>query len=176
MSFQPPPFPRPGAGFGAAPGSGFGGGAGPTGFGPPPSYGGNQASYSSGGPYGAGPGPRAGRADEDKLGKVKDPLLQAVKWLQTRNSKEKTVLGCAAGVLVRGQAAGTGQPPRDSVCAQQPAPVGAGARLRHRQGTHSDPVHPPGPAPPPSCSSSCGAPWKITTRCSCWLRRPTLWA
>ena len=40
------------------------------------------------------------RAD-DKLGKMKDPLAKAVKYIKTRSPKEKLAMVCVAGVLVR---------------------------------------------------------------------------
>jgi hypothetical protein len=73
--------------------------------GAPPAYGGNQGSYNAAAaPFGGG-GPRVGpnqSSTDDKLAKVRDPLLQGVKWLKTRSPKEKTALGAVAGVLVRG--------------------------------------------------------------------------
>ena len=41
-------------------------------------------------------------SSDAKLGnKVRDPLLAASRWLKRRSDKEKTALGCAAGVVVR---------------------------------------------------------------------------
>jgi len=37
---------------------------------------------------------------EDKLKPVKDPLLAVVRWVKSRNMKEKTGLGVAAGVVL----------------------------------------------------------------------------
>jgi hypothetical protein len=141
MSFQPPPpYPRSG-GFGppgapGAPGGAYGG--------PPPSYGGNQAHYNSApGPYG-GPGPRGAGAgpgsSDDKLSKVKDPLLHAVKWFKQRSQKEKTVLGAVAGLVV--------SPGR----ANQPRARAGRARAgaQGRPGARTDPsrarIRPPGAA------------------------------
>ena len=40
-------------------------------------------------------------SSDAKLGqKVRDPLLAASRWLKRRSDKEKTALGCVAGVLV----------------------------------------------------------------------------
>jgi hypothetical protein len=105
MSFQPPPSYRSGAaGMGGMGGGGYGPPAPPFG-GAPPAYGGNQGSYNAAAaPFGGG-GPRVGpnqSSTDDKLAKVRDPLLQGVKWLKTRSPKEKTALGAVAGVLVRG--------------------------------------------------------------------------
>jgi hypothetical protein len=53
---------------------------------------------------------------------VKDPLLHAVKWFKQRSQKEKTVLGCVAGLLVSPGRA-------NHLCPRQPAartPVVAG--------------------------------------------------
>lgn len=35
-----------------------------------------------------------------KLGKVKDPIVKAIKWVKSRNQKEKAVMGCIGGVAV----------------------------------------------------------------------------
>ncbi len=40
------------------------------------------------------------RAD-DKLGKVRDPIAKAAKYVKTRSPKEKLVMLCAGGLLVR---------------------------------------------------------------------------
>ena len=39
------------------------------------------------------------RAD-DKLGKVRDPIAKAAKYMKTRSPKEKLVMLCAGGLLV----------------------------------------------------------------------------
>lgn len=84
-SFGGPPPPP----FGGPPAPAYGGQQ----FGGPPSYGQQQF----GGPSSTG----ASKDHDDKLSKVKDPLLSAVRWLKTRSPKEKTILGCIAGFLVR---------------------------------------------------------------------------
>ena len=114
MAYQPPPpgaYARPGGGAGA-----------PGGFGPPPpfggtlppSYGGQMGGgggFSSGmggggggggGMMGGGPSsrPMQQQPADDKLAKVRDPLLQAVKWVKSRSQKEKLAMGCVAGLLV----------------------------------------------------------------------------
>ena len=38
---------------------------------------------------------------DDKLGKMKDPLAKAVKYIKTRSPKEKLAMLCVAGFLVR---------------------------------------------------------------------------
>lgn len=38
---------------------------------------------------------------DDKLGKVRDPLLTASRWLKRRSQKEKVLLGSVCGLLVR---------------------------------------------------------------------------
>lgn len=37
---------------------------------------------------------------DDKLGKVRDPLLTASRWLKRRSQKEKVFLGSVCGLLV----------------------------------------------------------------------------
>lgn len=37
---------------------------------------------------------------DDKLGKVRDPLLTASRWLKRRSQKEKVFLGSLCGLLV----------------------------------------------------------------------------
>lgn len=37
---------------------------------------------------------------DDKLGKVKDPLAKAVKYVKTRSPKEKLVMLCICGFVV----------------------------------------------------------------------------
>jgi hypothetical protein len=79
----PPPFGGP-----PAPAYGqFGGGGGGFG-GAPPSHGSST---------GAG-----GSSVDDKLAKVKDPLLTAVRWLKGRSQSEKLGLACVGAVLVSG--------------------------------------------------------------------------
>lgn len=39
---------------------------------------------------------------DDKLAKVKDPLLTAVRWLKGRSQSEKLGLACVGAVLVSG--------------------------------------------------------------------------
>eukprot|EP00882_Tetradesmus_deserticola_P005581 GHRQ01005876.1.p1 GENE.GHRQ01005876.1~~GHRQ01005876.1.p1 ORF type:complete len:271 (+),score=51.02 GHRQ01005876.1:97-909(+) len=86
------------------PTGGFGGPPPPPFGGPPaPAYG--QFGGAPPGPAFGGGGPSshggAGRdANDDKLSKVKDPLLTAVRWLKGRSPQEKLVLGCLAGVVV----------------------------------------------------------------------------
>lgn len=38
---------------------------------------------------------------DDGLSKVKDPILNAIKWLKSRSPREKTAMGAVAGILVR---------------------------------------------------------------------------
>ena len=40
------------------------------------------------------------RKKDDKLGKVVDPVVRAVKWVQTRSAKEKGIMLGAAAVSV----------------------------------------------------------------------------
>ena len=40
------------------------------------------------------------RKKDDKLGKVVDPVVRAVKWVQTRSPKEKGIMLGAAAVTV----------------------------------------------------------------------------
>ena len=70
-----------------------------------PNYGG---SYGAVPPYGGNPysgatygGSSHHQQPDDKLSKVKDPLLNAVRWVKQRSPKEKLALGCIAGVVVR---------------------------------------------------------------------------
>lgn len=37
---------------------------------------------------------------DDKLGKVRDPLLTASRWLKRRSQKEKVLLGSVCGLVV----------------------------------------------------------------------------
>ena len=37
---------------------------------------------------------------DNKLGKVRDPLAKAVKWVKTRSPKERLALLCLGGLLV----------------------------------------------------------------------------
>lgn len=89
------------------PGPGMGGGAG---FGPPapyggpgPQYGGNKPtfapSYGASGPTSSGAQHRGGD-DDNKLAKVRDPLLAVSRWIKLRSPKEKMGLGALAGVVV----------------------------------------------------------------------------
>ncbi|KAI8472336.1 MAG: P-loop containing nucleoside triphosphate hydrolase protein [Monoraphidium minutum] len=70
-----------------------------------PQYGGNKPSYGTGPSYGAG-GPSSSRidggrgGDDDKLAKVRDPLLAASRWIKLRSPKEKTALCGLGGVLL----------------------------------------------------------------------------
>lgn len=85
------------------PTGGFGGPPPPPFGGPPaPAYG-QFGGAPSGPSFGSGPSSQGGAgrdAHDDKLSKVKDPLLTAVRWLKGRSSQEKLVLGCLAGVVV----------------------------------------------------------------------------
>lgn len=38
--------------------------------------------------------------NDDKLGKVRDPIAKAAKYVKTRSPKEKLVMLCAIGLLV----------------------------------------------------------------------------
>ncbi|WIA12340.1 hypothetical protein OEZ85_012391 [Tetradesmus obliquus] len=84
------------------PTGGFGGPPPPPFGGPPaPAYG-QFGGAPSGPSFGSGPSSQGGAgrdAHDDKLSKVKDPLLTAVRWLKGRSSQEKLVLGCLAGVV-----------------------------------------------------------------------------
>eukprot|EP00879_Flechtneria_rotunda_P003395 GHRR01003623.1.p1 GENE.GHRR01003623.1~~GHRR01003623.1.p1 ORF type:complete len:328 (+),score=50.20 GHRR01003623.1:357-1340(+) len=80
------------------PGSGFGG---PPAYGGPPFGGPPPPQYSSPS-FGAPTGPVGASShshQDDKLSKVKDPLLTAVRWFKMRSPKEKLILGCLAGVV-----------------------------------------------------------------------------
>ena len=64
-------------------------------------------SYGAAAPYGGNPysgatygGSSHHQQPDDKLSKVKDPLLNAVRWVKQRSPKEKLALGCTAGVVV----------------------------------------------------------------------------
>jgi ER lumen protein retaining receptor len=37
---------------------------------------------------------------DDTLGKVKDPVVAIIKWVKSRSSREKLMMGVAAGMLV----------------------------------------------------------------------------
>lgn len=37
---------------------------------------------------------------EAKLGKVKDPVVRVIKWIKSRTSQEKGIMGCLGGLLV----------------------------------------------------------------------------
>jgi hypothetical protein len=65
-------------------------------YGGAPAYG--QSPYGSA--YGAPASSSHHQPPDDKLAKVKDPLLNAVKWVKARSPQEKLILGCAAGVVV----------------------------------------------------------------------------
>ena len=87
----------PGAGFGPPPPFG----------GPAPQYGGNKPtytpSYGASGPASGGPHHGAGRGGDDpdnKLAKVRDPLLAVSRWIKLRSPREKTALGALAGIVV----------------------------------------------------------------------------
>ena len=41
------------------------------------------------------------RKKDDKLGKIADPIVRAVKWVQTRSPKEKSIMVGIAAVSVR---------------------------------------------------------------------------
>lgn len=41
------------------------------------------------------------RKKDDKLGKIADPIVRAVRWVQTRSPKEKGIMVAAAAVAVR---------------------------------------------------------------------------
>jgi hypothetical protein len=69
-----------------------------------PNYGG---SYGTVPPYGGNPysgatygGSNHQQQPDDKLSKVKDPLLNAVRWVKLRSPKEKLALGSVAGIVV----------------------------------------------------------------------------
>ena len=59
--------------------------------------------YSSSYPQTSYPQSYPSVSREDKLGKklLTDPLLNAVRWLKRRNSKEKLILGGVAALVVR---------------------------------------------------------------------------
>lgn len=52
---------------------------------------------------GLGPRPAASQPADDKLSKVRDPMLNAVKWVKTRSPKEKMAMGVVAGLVVSGR-------------------------------------------------------------------------
>ncbi len=37
---------------------------------------------------------------DDGGARIKDPLVAVIRWLKSRSPREKTILGCIAGVLV----------------------------------------------------------------------------
>eukprot|EP00877_Chromochloris_zofingiensis_P000685 jgi/Chrzof1/10617/Cz05g05110.t1 len=71
---------------------------------PPSQYGGQFGAPQYGGappPYGAPPGgyTSSSSKSDDKLAKMKDPLLVTVRWVKQRSPKEKLMLGCVAGIV-----------------------------------------------------------------------------
>ena len=40
------------------------------------------------------------KADAKLGGKVKDPIVKAVKWVKSRSQKEKGIMGCAGAAFV----------------------------------------------------------------------------
>ena len=42
------------------------------------------------------------KADAKLGGKVKDPIVKAVKWVKSRSQKEKGIMGCAGAAFVSG--------------------------------------------------------------------------
>ena len=40
------------------------------------------------------------READAKLGKVKDPIVRAIKWMKSRNQKEKAIMGLIGGIGV----------------------------------------------------------------------------
>ena len=40
------------------------------------------------------------READAKLGKVKDPIVRAIKWMKSRNQKEKGIMGLVGGIGV----------------------------------------------------------------------------
>ena len=40
------------------------------------------------------------READAKLGKVKDPIVRAIKWMKSRNQKEKGIMGLIGGIGV----------------------------------------------------------------------------
>ena len=40
------------------------------------------------------------KADAKLGGKVKDPIVKAVKWVKSRSQKEKMMMGCAGAAFV----------------------------------------------------------------------------
>lgn len=87
-------------------GAGGYGGGGP----PPPAY---STGYQPGGmgagqqgygqpsfPSSHGAPARGGDAHDDKLAKVKDPLLTVIKWFKERSPQEKLALGVIGGIVL----------------------------------------------------------------------------
>ena len=64
------------------------------------------------------------RKKDDKLGKIADPIVRAVRWVQTRSPKEKGIMVAAAAVAVR------------PLCFQGPS--GAAARRRRALAAHTN--------------------------------------
>ena len=40
------------------------------------------------------------RDADAKLGKVKDPIVRAIKWVKSRSQKEKGIMGLVGGITV----------------------------------------------------------------------------
>jgi hypothetical protein len=46
---------------------------------------------------------------DDTLGKVKDPVVSAIRWVKSRSPREKMYMMAGAGVMVRAESARTAQ-------------------------------------------------------------------